>query len=86
MVQSYRAELCISATDVIQTSVAEASRRHGGTSMVQSYRAELCISATDSEYCGLLHLYALANVLNRAIVSIYPSVDNVGVDRIITFS
>ena len=71
---------------VIQTSVAEASRRHGGTSMVQSYRAELCISATDGEYCGLLHLYALANVLNRAIVSIYQSVDNVGVDRIITFS
>ena len=27
-----------------------------------------------------LHLYALSNVLDWAIISIYPSVDNVGVD------
>ena len=48
--------------------------------MVESERAELCISANDGEYCGLLHLYALANLLNMAIVSIYPSVHNVRVD------
>ena len=48
--------------------------------MVQSDRTDMCISANDGEYCGLFHLYALANVLDMAIVSIYPSVDNVGVD------
>ena len=63
---------------VIQTSVADSSLRHGGTSLVESESAELRISANDGEYCGPLHLDALANLLNRATVSIYRSV---GVDR-----
>ena len=66
---------------VTQTSVADSSLSHRGTSMVESERAELRISAKDGEYCRQLHLYALANLLNRAIVSIYLIVVNVRVDR-----
>lgn len=47
----------------------------------QSLKNEIMKSANDGQYSSLLHLYATANAFKRPIVSIFPQIEHIAINR-----
>lgn len=47
----------------------------------QSLNNEIMKSANDGQYSSLLHLYATANAFKRPIVSIFPQIEHIAINR-----
>lgn len=47
----------------------------------QSLKNEIMKSANDGQYSSLLHLYATANTFKRPIVSIFPQIEHIAINR-----
>ena len=64
---------------VVETSVSDRSLVPGN--FLKSIQNETLSSIKSGEYCSLIHFFAVANALNHPIYSIYPTIQNVAVNR-----
>lgn len=47
----------------------------------EAYRAEVMQTIFEYRFCSMLHIYAITNMLNIMVHSVYPNITNVGVNR-----
>ncbi|KAK3092422.1 hypothetical protein FSP39_002648 [Pinctada imbricata] len=64
---------------VLETSISDEARV--SDDMTKSLQNEILRSVKNGYYSSLIHLYASVNALNRRIVTIFPSIQNVTINR-----